>query len=351
MKGKLTIKAGNKTLLNRPLTPEEVKNNLLEIGYLEKKYFPQGEDEITFTTTGQKKSVTRQIDYFESIIEDNKTRILLHNCGENLDIGKNLRIAVVQLKYNAYGENSVVKIKENDAYYRKVMTIFEDIKGEADIVVFPEFSIPFDYLEDIQNYANENCVLVVAGSHYVLEEKLGEYKKLFNRDFNESDLRKNISPIIIPSSKIIHNEKLAGAEEEDPIFFTEGMKPGKVNHILKLRDDLTLGVMICFEYSVNELRHRLLPACDIILVPQTNPKPGKFYTIAEGDMSIPFSGKNRACVMANGIFTIGDKNIGVMICYEFLNTEMRHRLVPVCNVILVPQTNEKPQSVLRNGFE
>jgi hypothetical protein len=29
-------------------------------------------------------------------------------------------------------------------------------------VVFPEFSIPFEYLEDIQRYSNENGIIVLA---------------------------------------------------------------------------------------------------------------------------------------------------------------------------------------------
>jgi hypothetical protein len=290
------------------LTQEEIKSHILEIDYLDNNYFPQGEDEISFTTTQQKKSVIRSIDYFENIIGDNKTRILLHDCSENehLTITQKLNIAVVQLKYNVYIESSVVKIKEDDAYYKKVMTILENIASEANIVVFPEFSIPFDYIKDIQNYANKNHVLVVADSHYVLRENLDKYKEHFNRKFNEKDLRKNISPIVIPCSKIIHNEKYMGAEIEDPCFFTDGMTPGNENHIFKLRNDLTLGVMICFEYAVNGLRYRMLPVCDIVLVPQTNPEPGRFYTIAEGDMSIPLSGKNIACIMANGIFTVDD---------------------------------------------
>ena len=156
-------------------------------------------------------------------------------------------------------------------YHKKVMAILEALKKEADIVVFPEFSIPFDYLEEIQKFADENRVLVVAGSHYVTEENLEEYGKLFIREFEEEDLRKNISPVVIPSSKIVHNEKFLGAREERSTFFEEGMEAGKVNHIFKLREDLRVGVMICYEFLNTDLRHRLIPVCDVILVPQTNP--------------------------------------------------------------------------------
>jgi predicted amidohydrolase len=305
VKGKLTIKAGNKTLLNRTLTPEEVKNNLIEIDYLKIGYFPQDKDEIYFTMPGQKKPVERSIDYFESIGRDNKTRIFQCDCSNGVCIDWDLKIAAVQLKYHAYGENSVVKLTANDAYHRKVMAVLDAVKEEADIVVFPEFSIPFEILKRIQEFADENEIIVIAGSHYVTEGQLGEYAELFSRGFEEEDLRKNISPVVIPSSRIVHNEKLLGAREERELYFNEGMKAGKVNHIFKLRDDLRIGVMICYEYLNADLRNRLIPACDVILVPQTNPKPERFYEIAKADINNPCSG-NKAFIMANGIFTLGE---------------------------------------------
>lgn len=310
IKGKLTIKAGNKTLLNRNLVSEEVKNNLVEIDYLKIGYFPQDIDEIYFTISGQKKPVIRPIDYFESVGRDSKTRVFQCDCSNGVCVDRDLKIAAVQLKYHAYGENSVVKLTVDDAYNRKVMSILDAVKDEADIVVFPEFSIPFDFLKRIQEFADENEIIVVAGSHYVTEGQLDEYGKLFSREFGEEDLRKNISPVVIPSSKIVHNEKLLGAREERELYFSEGMKAGKVNHIFKLRDDLRLGLMICYEYLNSDLRNRLIPACDVILVPQTNPKPERFYETAKADINNPLCSGNKAFIMANGIFTLGkDKKV------------------------------------------
>ena len=305
IKEKLTIKSVNKILMSRTLTPEEVKNNLIEIDYLKIGYFPQDKDEIYFTTSGQKKPVIRPIDYFESVGRDNKTRIFQCDCSNGV-VDRDLKIAAVQLKYHAYVENSVVKLTVDDTYHRKVMSILDVVKGEADIVVFPEFSIPFDLLKRIQEFADENEIIVVAGSHYVTEGQLDEYGKLFSREFGEEDLRKNISPVVIPSSKIVHNEKLLGAREERELYFSEGMKAGKVNHIFKLRDDLRLGLMICYEYLNSDLRNRLIPACDVILVPQTNPKPERFYETAKADINNPLCSGNKAFIMANGIFTLED---------------------------------------------
>jgi hypothetical protein len=190
------------------------------------------------------------------------------------------------------------------------MAVLEALKEETDIIVFPEYSIPFDYLKDIQQFADENSIIVVAGSHYVVYENLEKYEKLFARGFEEADLRKNISPVVIPSSKIVHNEKHVGAKIERPFLFEDGMETGNVNHILKLREKLNIGVMICDEFLNTEMRYRLVPVCNVILVPQTNPNTERFYQVELEDFNNPQYPGNKAYIMANGIFSFEGKTSG-----------------------------------------
>jgi tetratricopeptide (TPR) repeat protein/predicted amidohydrolase len=302
IKGKLTVKAGNTILFDQILSRDEIKDNEIEIDYLERKYIPQGKDVIVFETPNQK-PVVRDVNYLETISTNKKTCVFLHKLGKVYARGK-LRIAAVQLRYDVYSEDSVVKILKNEAYKQKVMNLLEAVKGKADIVVFPEFSIPFDYLEDIQEYANETGIIVFAGTHYITEENIEKYENLFASDFEGEDFRKNICPAVIPNSRIIHSEKMFGAKEERALFSNNGMKQGKLNHIFRLWDNLNLGVLICFEYLNDELRHRFISACDIILVPQTNPGPERFYDTAKNDLNNPLCAGNKACIMANGIFKI-----------------------------------------------
>jgi tetratricopeptide (TPR) repeat protein/predicted amidohydrolase len=305
VKDKLTIKAGETTLFDRTLTVEEIRQNLIEIDYIGKKYIPKSNEKLIFTASKYKKNVVKSIDYLETIEGNDKIRILRQDCN-NLCLDQNLRIAAVQLKYHLNVENQVVKVLIDEVYHQKVMAILESLKGKTDIIIFPEFSIPFDYLKEIKEFVNDNKIMVVAGSHYVVDENLKRYEQLFTRKFEEFDLLKNISPIIIPSSKIIHNEKYLGAGMERPVFFDEGMRPGRVNNIFKLQDKLNIGVMICYEFLNTEMRHRLVPMCNIILVPQTNNNPLSFYEMAANDINRPLGRGNTAFVMANGIFTTGD---------------------------------------------
>ena len=199
--------------------------------------------------------------------------------------------------------------KEKEAYWKKVKSVLEAVKEKAKIVVFPEFSIPFELLPEIQKYADENRIIVVAGSHYVTEENLKKYKNLFMSEIGNKDLRKNICPVVIPSSKIVHTEKLLPAWVEREFLSTEGMNNGELKHIFKITDKLSLGILICFEY-LDKLRIRFIETCDILLVPQTNPNTERFYQVALEDLNNPQSPGNKAYVMANGIFPFGCKTSG-----------------------------------------
>ena len=112
------------------MSREEIKDNAIEIDYLERKYIPGGEDVIIFETPNQK-PVVRDIDYSETISKNKKARIFLHNCCNGVCTGGDLKIAAVQLKYDVYGEDYAVKILESEAYKRKVMAILEAVKERS----------------------------------------------------------------------------------------------------------------------------------------------------------------------------------------------------------------------------
>ena len=71
IKGKLTVKTGNTILFGRVLSREEIKDNAIEIDYLERRYIPEGKDVIIFETPNQK-PVVRDIDYSETISKTKK---------------------------------------------------------------------------------------------------------------------------------------------------------------------------------------------------------------------------------------------------------------------------------------
>jgi tetratricopeptide (TPR) repeat protein len=302
--GKLTIKAGDNVLFDKPLGIRDTTLHLNHIPRVKK-------ETITFTD-GTGKTVTRPISYSDEIRCDDgyvDVYILEHDCRRAIT-SNHFNIAIVQLKYYLYKEGSAIKVRHDEQYLNKIRSILNTVKEEADLIVFPEFSIPFTYLPILKQYSDANGIAIVAGSHYVTDANLDKYGDIFDSEFGEfgeNDLLKNISPVIIPSQeKILHTEKVSGAKVERALFFGEGMTHGTLNRIFKLSDDVTCGVMICFDFVNDDLRQRITDACNIIVVPQSNPGTERFHKIGKIEIDNPREAGNKAYIMAGGIFTFGE---------------------------------------------
>jgi hypothetical protein len=228
---------------------------------------------------------------------------ILHDCKRGISTD-NFNIAIVQLKYDLYQEYHALKIKPNENYLKKVTMILDALKDEKNLnlIVFPEFSIPFEYLPALKKYSDNYGIPIIAGSHYVTDENLKEHNVLFADHFDDKDLLKNISPVIIPNSKIMHTEKVSGAKIERKCFSDVGMKNGTLNRIFKFREDVRCGIIICYDFKNNALRSRIIDACNLIIVPETNDKTKQFLDIARGEIDNTL-GSSKAFVMASGLFT------------------------------------------------
>lgn len=299
VKGKLTIKVGGNILFEEPLR----KRTRFSI-----KYQPNTKEESIEFMDQDGIKILRKTSFFDIIKCGNpiETHILQTDFKQpnNSDY---LKIAIIQLKYNLYKEDNVIKLRHDNYYCEKIKLVLEALKEKADIIVFPELSIPFNYLPFLKSYSENNGIVIVAGSHYVTEENLESYSNLFDSIFEEKDLLKNISPIIIPSSKIIHTEKICGSKLERPSISEEGMTNGNLNRIFKLQDGANCGVMICYDFLKEDLRQKIVTQCNIIFVPQANSNNNRFEDVARYEITNPRGPGNKAFIMANGIFTFNDE--------------------------------------------
>ncbi|KPQ44658.1 MAG: kinesin light chain [Candidatus Methanoperedens nitroreducens] len=307
IQGKLTIKIGDNILFDEPL------GKRYEIPPIE-NYVPVTKDATVVFETQNGKIVTRQINFCDKI-KCGEGRLdvhtILYDCKRKIS-SPNFNIAIVQLKYHLFQENHALMIEDDEKYRNKVTVIMDEIlKNKTDLIIFPEFSIPFEYLSTLKKYSDDYGPTIIAGSHYVTENNLMQHNELFADKFDDKDLLKNISPIIISGSLILHTEKVLGAKIERACFSEEGMKHGTLNRIFKLRDDVTCGIMICYDYMNTPLRSRISEVCNLIVVPQTNPGTKRFHEIGKGEIINPSGAGMKAYVMASGLFTF-PKIYGIM---------------------------------------
>ena len=136
-----------------------------------------------------------------------------------------------------------------DLYYYKNSSDLEShlnvivqkaIELEVDMIIFPELSIPKEYIAFLSSISHERGVSIIAGSQYYEEEK-------------------NISksPIII-DGKIFYTQKITSSPFEVSPFENKGVKNG--DKILVFRNT-SIGdfcVIICTDYLSRHIRNTIL---------------------------------------------------------------------------------------------
>jgi len=148
----------------------------------------------------------------------------------------------------------------------------------ARIVVFPEYSIPWEILGGVADAAGD--MVVVAGTHTVERRarRSGIYERLAAPE--KPHLGASVCPVLHRGRLLALVSKLSPAEPE-----RASMKPGNAWAPVALPEGLPgpMGVLVCLDFLYQESpRHRVLvaeqlPACRFLAVPSLTPA----YTLAE----------------------------------------------------------------------
>ena len=189
-----------------------------------------------------------------------------------------VNIAVVQLESPFYSELdlSVSHKDENIFSWRgkkvieerkkKIISILEQIKKVRDninIIVFPEYCVPSDCIPILKEFAEENDIIIVAGTDQV-------------RDPNEKNYRKNVCPVIIPHERIYFVEKEHISEKEDGVVKKGDNEKSTLElHWTYNQRDMCLQIFVCLDYLENNERvDRTRPGG--IIVPMCTPRMNPF---------------------------------------------------------------------------
>jgi predicted amidohydrolase len=161
-----------------------------------------------------------------------------------------IEIALVQLEIDLVHDGRGYRIGGNlEAYRKKIQDVFSKLPEGVGMVIFPELSIPFEFLSELQHISERRKLLIVAGSHYVRSTD-GYLELNFVRPVHEKDIWKSISPLITPSKRIYHSEKIFPAPKTE-----QDMTKGDYLNIYRFHNyNYKFTVLICadFECSIPE---------------------------------------------------------------------------------------------------
>lgn len=158
----------------------------------------------------------------------------------NQEKKEKIRVGIVQLDLNnffkkekglLYPKNDII-VQEK---YKKFLKLAKDY--EVNILCFPELSSNHHILKELKDFADENRIIIIAGSFYNKE-------------------RKNVCPIIIPEIDTYFTEKinLSPLEGNSPYADENPLKGDKV-YIIKNSIYGSFAVLICADFLDYELKN------------------------------------------------------------------------------------------------
>ncbi len=207
-----------------------------------------------------------------------------------------IQMALVQLEIDLVHDSRGYRIDGNlEAYREKIRDIVSKLPTDVDMAIFPELSIPFEFLSELQHISERLNLLIVAGSHYVTS--IDGYPELgFVRTVCDADVGKSISPLIIPSGHIYHSEKIFPEPKTERKMMTQG---DYLNIYRFHNSDYKFTVLICidFERFIPEALARYEPdLINVISVNEEKPTDDRYYlkftSLAQSRGNIAFTYAN-----------------------------------------------------------
>jgi hypothetical protein len=216
-----------------------------------------------------------------------------------------IRMALVQLEIDLVHDGNGYKIDGDlDAYRKKIQEVFSKLPKDVETVIFPELSIPFEFLSELQRISKELDLLIVAGSHYVTSA-YGYPELGFVRTVRDADVGKSIAPLITPSGQIYHSEKIFPA----PIHEQKMTRGDYLNIYMFRNSNYNFTVLICIDFE-RFIPEALVDRFDLDLINVISVNSGnsareryynKFSSLARSRAPIAFTYTNVSGFSLDGI--------------------------------------------------
>jgi len=169
------------------------------------------------------------------------------------DLPRWLRIAAVQIdvplgthllqefeEHHDYGLYNYWTDEGVSSQSEKVMTVLEQLwlREAPHLVVFPELSMPLSVAESMRGFVEGKPLIVVAGTHYMVEESSGAGTSRRNHQQ---------CPVILPTGEIVYSRKRYRSKFEDAVEAKARCDPGRPICVLATGHG-DIGFLICKDF-------------------------------------------------------------------------------------------------------
>ncbi len=150
------------------------------------------------------------------------------------------------------------------------------IENKANMIVFPEYFLPIEWLQEIFTFARKNSIAVITGLHYILNDSQAFNYLAVIQPFSLGNNFKYTLPLI--------REKNHYAPAEKKILRNKGFNcrdtVNPYTHIVKWKN-LHYSDLLCYELTNIEYRYKLRSEIELLIVPELNPDTDYFSNVVE----------------------------------------------------------------------
>lgn len=155
----------------------------------------------------------------------------------------------------------VTNSSTNKLYLRRFLNVASQHK--IDLLVFPELTVPSEFVNELVSFSTQNDMIIIGGSHY-----------------KKTDVGYiSVCPIVTPQG-VYYTEKIAPAAVEISSFEsdTDGAVPGSKVLLFQNTKIGDFAVTICLDYTNDYLRSALdKDNLDFLIVPAFNKQSDEFF--------------------------------------------------------------------------
>lgn len=248
----------------------------------------------------------------EDIIEKDITGLL----------GSKVTICIVQLKSpfddectsRRVGGNNILTWDQNELEKRKgkilsILNQVKDYRKDVNVIVLPEYSIHYEMMENLQDFANSQNVILI-GTYY------DDRHTIEHRGKNEenNDFRKNICSVILPNRTTEKVMKLNKTSfEGDFLEEPEGNERIILRFYWQFNDHkLCLQIFICGDFLDN-LEKIDREHGGVIIVPACSPETDDFKAVSKWSIRPHRESKVARCVFVCNAVSLPDQQTKLRI--------------------------------------
>ena len=240
---------------------ESIKNSFEELNSISINYF---ENTLSETIVQRNSKLVQKITINDSSLDTNKD-IKIALASILIDEKKDVQPVLTDDRYN------LTPNKKSELF--KMLN--ESLEKKSKIIVFPEFFLPIQWLQEVLTFSRKNSIAIISGLRYVVNDNRA-YNYLAVLQPFKKDLFKYSIPLLREKNYYAPEEKIELAKKQKVCKDVDKKTTQIINW-----NGLAYSELMCYELTDIEFRNIICGLVHLLVIPELNKDTNYFSNMVE----------------------------------------------------------------------